>query len=67
LCFTHYLAFSELHDTDREGQLALVSDYALGDPEIAPAQHAPNVKTGRFGWVMTAESLDVPTSADALA
>ncbi len=63
----HHLAVSELHDTHREGRLPLVRDYVLGDPEIAPAQHAPNVKTGGFGWVMTAESLDVPTSADALA
>ena len=67
LCFMHHLAVSELHDTHREGRLPLVSDYVLADPEISPAQHAPNLKTGRFGWMIGAEPLDVPTSTDALA
>ena len=52
LCFMHHFAVSELHDTHHEGRLPLVSDYVLGDPEISYAQHAPNLKTGRFGWMM---------------
>jgi hypothetical protein len=61
------LTVAEFHNTHCVCWPPLIGDCVLGDPEIPFSENSLAVKTRRLAWMMTPESLQIPSSEDSFA
>src|ERR1700732_4730304 len=66
LRFVGHQSFAELHDAHRVRRYAVIGQYEFSDPEIAAADHSPDLKTLLVRLAASA-LLNVVPAADPLA
>src|ERR1700690_4060716 len=67
LCLVHDLAVAELHNAHCVRWPPLVGDGVFRDPEVTFSDNSLDVETGRLAWMMTPQSLQIPSPEDSFA